>query len=247
MLAIMASLTSLVWAFSFLAVVIFMFSIFFLSGICSHLKDSGYDNSARKEFSEWYGSLPKTMFALLVAISGGTDWIDIMSPLVSVSWTYQAVFVFYVSFTVIGVLNVLVGVFMESASDYRDRDLTVQAEIERLDSFVAEMLDLFDEFHPEHEGFITWEEFNTYLHVEHVEAYLSSHMLETTHARMLFKMLDHDNNGHISIHEFVIGMLRLRGGAKTYDNRVLMHELNVIRRDATEIKAELSHLRSSLR
>ena len=38
---------------------------------------------------------------------------------------------------VFGVLNVLVGVFLESANEFRDRDLTVQAEVDRLDSFLG--------------------------------------------------------------------------------------------------------------
>ena len=36
---------------------------------------------------------------------------------------------------VFGVLNVLVGVFLESANEFRDRDLTVQAEVDRLTVF----------------------------------------------------------------------------------------------------------------
>jgi len=148
-----------------------------------------------------------------------------MEPMKSISWVWQIIFAMYVVFCVVGVLNVLTGVFMESALNYQDRDIAVQDEIDRLDSFVTEMMALYQEFNPGHGEFIEWETFHAYLQEERVEAYLSSHMLETTHARMLFKMLDVDGNNKISIYEFVVGMLRLKGAAKTYDTRVLLREI----------------------
>jgi len=140
---------------------------------------------------------------------------------------------------------VLTGVFLESAQDVHDRDLTVQAEIERLDSFVQEMLDLFTEFVPDHQGTISWEQFEDYIRQEQVEAYMSSHMLETTHARLLFRMLDVDMSGAISVDEFVIGMLRLKGGAKTYDMRLLLHEVSAMKTSINALQKKLTTLSRS--
>lgn len=242
MMSIMASFASLAWAFVFLLMLIFMFSIFFLNGASDYMKEHNYDDEIRKSFAHWYRSLPQTMYSLLVAISGGTDWIDIMHPVKRISVTYQLVFTFYVLFVTMGVVNVLTGVFMESAADFKDRDDTVQSEIRRLDNFVEEMLTLYDEFHPEHGGEITWERFQDYLQQEQVEAYLSSHMLETTHAKLLFHLLDHDNDHVITVYEFVIGMLRLKGPAKTYDNRVLLDQVTSLRSSMKEIQTSLSFL-----
>jgi hypothetical protein len=239
MLSIMASFSSLAWAFLFLFLLIFTFSIFFLNGATEHMKNNSYDDVVRQSFIIWYKDLPETMFSLLVAISGGTDWIEVMQPVKKISPLYQIVFTFYVLFVVVGVLNVLTGVFLESANDFRDRDLTVQDEIQRLDNFVEEMLGLFYEFHPDAAGDIGWEDFHAFLQQEHVEAYLSSHMLETTHARLLFKMLDHDGSGTINLYEFVIGMLRLKGGAKTYDSRVILHEITCLRNHMKDIQKQL--------
>merc|ERR1719491_1893302 len=102
------------------------------------------------------------------------------------------------------------------------------------------MLDLYSEFHPHHDGFITWDEFQEYIHQEHVEAFLSSHLLETTHARLLFKMLDDDQNGVISLYEFVIGMLRLKGASKTYDARLLLREVSALRNSMDAMLQEFS-------
>merc|ERR1711988_321314 len=126
MLSILSSLASLSWAFFFLMLIMYMFSIFFLNGASEHMKKHNYDNAVRATFRDWYRSLPQAMFALLASISGGTDWITIMEPLGEIHWGYRVVFTFYVFFVVVGVLNVLTGVFLESAQDVHDRDLTVQ-------------------------------------------------------------------------------------------------------------------------
>jgi len=246
MLSIMASITSLMWAGAFLGLINFIFSIFFLNAAVEHIKNNNFDNDVRDTFTFWYKSMPRTMYSLLIAITGGTDWVQIMGPVENISWAYQAVFTFYVIFVVVGVLNVLTGVFLESAADIHDRDLIVQGEIDSLDGFVEEMLGLFNEFMGDedgcHDGQLTWEAFQSYIRHEHVEAYLSSHMLDTSHAYLLYKMLDYDNTGTVSLNEFVLGMLRLKGAAKTYDARVLLHQIDKLRCSMTTVEQQISSL-----
>jgi len=242
MLSIQQCFASLAWALTFLCLINFMFSIFFLNGASEYIRYHNYETDVRDSFRDWYRSLPQTMFALVASISGGVDWIEVMHPVREISWTYQVVFTFYVVFVVIGVVNVLTGVFLESAREVKDRDLIVQCEMEHLDSFVEEMFIFFKEFRLDSAGNISWEAFEDFIHQERVEAYLSSHLLETTHARLLFKMLDSDNNGSISIYEFVIGMLRLKGAAKAYDSRVLLHQISTLRKSVHSVEDLLVRL-----
>merc|ERR1719272_655998 len=126
--------------------IMFMFSIFFMQGAVAYIKDVDYDNNVRAGFALWYGSLYESMFSLLAAILGGADWMEILRPLRQVSEIYSITFAFYIVFTVVGVLNILTGVFLDSAKDFKDRDLIVQEEFTRMDNFVCEMLELFHEF-----------------------------------------------------------------------------------------------------
>lgn len=202
-----------------------MFSVFFMQGAAFYIKDHDYDSQLQAEFAEWYGSLYGTMFSLFAAVLGGADWLDILRPLVQISEVYKIAFAFYIFFVVVGVLNVLTVVFLDHAQDYQDHDIVVQDEISRMDSFVCEMLDFFREFDPKQTGHISYEAFATCIHDERVQAYLQSHMLDTTHADMLYLMLDTENAGAISIHDFIIGMLRLKGVAKELDAKVLLYEV----------------------
>merc|ERR1719199_2190920 len=90
------------------------------------------------------------------------------------------------------------------------------------------MLELFNEFDPHQSGTISHENFLNYIGNEAVQAYLSSHWLDTTHADMLYHLLDQGDLGEVNIHDFILGLLRLKGGAKELDVRVLLHEVRKV-------------------
>jgi hypothetical protein len=229
MLSITASLMSLMWALVFLALIMYLVSVFFVQGTTTAILNNRFSDEELEEAQIWYGTLPNAMFSLLCAFTGGIDWIEVHRPVASISWMYSCSFIFFIVFVDVGVLNVLTGIFVEKASDFHDRDLTVHCELRKLDEFVKEMLQLFNEFDPEHQGYITKDKFAHYLHNDRVEAFLASRQLDTTHARLLFQMLDHNASGRISIYEFVMGMLKLRGQARAYDVRVLLYEAACLR------------------
>merc|ERR1740138_850530 len=90
-------------------------------------------------FAQLYGSVLRTMFTLLLAISGGDDWVTLTHPLAPISKLYVALFTVYVVFMVFGCLNVLTGVFVAAASEIIDRDLVIQDEMLKRDAFVNDM------------------------------------------------------------------------------------------------------------
>lgn len=224
--------------------IMFMFSTFFMQGAVAHIKDTNYDDAVRSGFARWYGSLYDSMFSLLAATLGGADWLEIMEPLADITEVYRLTFAFYIVFVVVGVLNVLTGVFLDSAKDVKDRDLTVQQEMARMDGFVAEMLELFHDFDPGQTGLISKENFRTYIGDERVQAYLLSHELDTTHANMLYHLLDEKDAGDIDIHDFVLGMLRLKGSAKEVDTRVLLHELRNVKHSVQSLTSKWQSMTS---
>lgn len=241
-LSMMASFGALLWAFCFLAVIVFFFAIIFLHGINEHMRSSGYSEAFFQSCSRWYSSLPGAMHSLLIVVIGGADGTTIMAPLIEISPVYTGVFTFYVMFVVVGVLNVVTSIFLQNAQGFNDRDITIHNELQKFESFVVQMLELFAEMNPgrdvlelfaelddDHEGTVTWEVFLDFLDREEVEAFLAAHMLETSHARSLFKMLDRDRTGVITVSEFVIGMWRLKGPGKSYDNRWMLHQLYKIK------------------
>jgi len=188
--------------------------------------DDTDDSSARILVNKWYDSLPRTMLTLLQCITSGVDWDEVARPLQNGGWVYMAIFAFYITFVVIGVLNVLTGIFVERAQALSgmDRDLLVQSEMKRDNAFLEQMRNIFEEADADASGSITWTEFKKYLENDEIRAYLSAQQLDACDARQLFDLLDVDGTLEVSMPDFIMGLLRLRGMAKSVDLVALLKE-----------------------
>lgn len=228
--SIIQSLVSLAWAGALLLVIMYIFTICFMHGLTVYLHDMAEGelktSKVTSVLQELYGSIGNAMFSLLMAISGGVDWIVLVEPLAEVSWVYQVLFAFYVLFVLIGVLNVLTSVFVERANELSrlDRDLVIQSEMVSNEAFLNEMQAIFQEVDAHCTGKITWQDFHEYLQNEHVQAYFATQQLDTSDARELFNLLDVDQNEEVTVEEFVMGCMHLRGQAKSSDVATLLRE-----------------------
>lgn len=230
--AIMASMASLTWCFIFLALTIYMFSILFLQGLVNGLREMESGSEERLEAirltETWYGSMGDCMFHLLAAVTGGVDWLEVREPLVYAGGLYTAAFLLYVLFITLGVMNVLTGVFLSSADDYKDKYAIIQNQQIKRDQFITHMLSIFKEMDTKGTGSIDWPTFFTAMRDDVVQAYLAAHHLEPSHAKILFDLLDEDNTGSINVVDWVMGMVRLKGEAKAIDARVIQRELGML-------------------
>merc|ERR1740129_2358634 len=229
LLSILACIASLMWALGLLFLIMFLFSMLFLQAATAFLEDKTNFDAHHAEFEEWYSGLFRTMFSLLLAITGGTDWLAIVDPLKAIHWTYQVIFSFYILFVIFGVVNVLTGVFLENAAEFMDRDLMVQGQLVRMENFVSEMMHLFREFDPDNTGRVDNEELYQYLKLEKVQAYLAAHNLDCTHAAALVGLIDSNNTEGVDLREFILGMLRLRGGAKSVDLQLIDFKIDALK------------------
>jgi len=228
LLSIFNALHSLFWAFALLVLIMFVFSIAIMQTLVHHLEETLADGRTISDLKKWYGTLPLTMYSLMRAISGGADWGDMVSPLADISQWYQVMFTLYVVFVVFGVLNVLTGVFVQTAGEIIDRDLIVESEEARAEGFMKEMKSLFDEFDTDKTGKLSWTKFHTYIKKEKVQAYLSARGLDCSDASTLFKLLAQDANEEVDIMKFILGCIRLRGNARSIDLMVLRMELQTV-------------------
>merc|ERR1719486_1336235 len=107
---------------------------------------------------------------------------------------YSLLFAFYVIFVVIGVLNVLTGIFVERACELNglDRDLVIQAESLRREAFIDEMKYIFTEVDGDKQGTISWKEFRDYCKNPATQAYLATHHIDASDARNLFRHFEKD-------------------------------------------------------
>lgn len=249
--SIVQSLVSLSWALVLLLLVMYLFTICFMHGISMYLHDGGRAD-VQKDLVLWYGSIGDTMFALLLAVTGGEDWIKLVEPLSQISVFYQVLFSFYVLFVIIGVLNVLTSAFVQRACELSrlDRDLVIQSEMISDEAFLNDMKGIFEEVDEDGTGRITWEKFRQYLQNDDVQAYFATQQLDTTDARELFNLLDVNKNEEVGIEEFIMGCKRLRGQAKSSDMASLLRENKRAgaksQRQLRKVEAQVRALRQGL-
>lgn len=246
------SLMSLMWALVLLVLVMYLFSIvcvqgayFYLSGdwlvspdFSVQTDDLSHDE-LRRMLELNFRSILRAIFAMLACISGGVDWYRVVQPLMCISPVYTFAFSFYIVFVLFGVLNVMSAVFVEHALKIRDRDLLIQSEMSQTDTFMKDMLELFQEADSNNNGWLTQEELHAYLMDPRVAAYMSGMQLDVSDVASMFELLDANQSGGVEMHEFVLGTHRLKGHARCLDVIRLFQVMTSLQEQLNNIQAVL--------
>merc|ERR1712190_373591 len=113
-----------------------------------------------------WGTLPDSMLTLFMSISGGVSWLDVCMCLREVEVPWLLVFLMFITFTYFAVLNVVTGVFCQSAieSAAHDQEAMLQAFISNKMLYISRFKALFAQMDQDDSGYISKEEFLT--HVE---------------------------------------------------------------------------------
>merc|ERR1712190_100847 len=75
------------------------------------------------------------------------------------------------------------------------------------------------------DGKLTWDEFQVFFGNPLIRSYMASLQIDTQESFHLFQMLD-DGEGSVTVKEFVQGVLRLKGSARSQDVVSIMHDTN---------------------
>jgi len=225
-----ASFVDLLWALLVVVLIVFIFSIIFNNGVASHfdsidITDAKAVDSASKIAVE-FGSLYDSMCALWAAISGGNDWMY-YGQLLRMNGDGEIYFLilnFYVAFCVVGMFNVVTGVFVDSAVCTRTQDEIVQGYIEEMKSMTDAIKSFLKEADTDCSGTLSFDEFQWHMNDPHVRAYFNGLDIDPDEAKVIFTLLDSDNSGDIQIEELVNGTIKLKGYATKLDMMALMYD-----------------------
>lgn len=245
--SILVTLKSLVWAMLLLIMIIYLFAILFTQAISEHLagKPVGESDDGCSEenstylLQRYWGSIMTSMTTLYQAISGGVSWDVVAYPLYQVHTTLFLLFCVFIAFAYFAVLNVVTGVFCQSAieSTQRDQDLQVQAMVANRKMYVDKIQKLFKNIDSQDSGYLTLKEFEEHLAEPAVQAYFATLELDTADAWTLFKLIDCEKANKVDVNEFIDGCMRLKGSAKSIDIACIMQENKWMRRKITDFIA----------
>jgi len=223
-----SALNALLWSSIMVFVILILFAVWFAEGTLIHcVTENLLTDNETMDLRDKFGGVSRAILSLFMAMSGGDDWGLIYEPLRSLPWTYQAGFLFFITFAVIALMNVVTAVFVESTMQRsrNDRELMTQNEIKNKKEFLETMASVFNELDDDHDGSVNLTELETQLKIPRIGAYFSSLGVEADQVHKLFYLLDADGSGNVDSDEFMYGCLRLKGEAKSLDMAILHREV----------------------
>jgi len=215
--SIIGSMRSLCWTIILLVLMMYLIGVYLTQLVTDHKADNELDPGEHQSLTQHYGSLLRSILTLFQSISGGIDWDDGVSPLMSSMSPWLALlFSFYIAFAIFALMNIVTGVFVESALQTAKDDKEL--------FLLHHVRNLFVNADTDRSGRITWPEFQKQVENPSMNMYFKAIDLDKEEARDLFRLIDIDESGTIDAEEFVNGCFRLRGPAKAIDLATLMHE-----------------------
>eukprot|EP00415_Alexandrium_ostenfeldii_P000262 UN0262 len=177
------SLRSLAWTLFLLFGLTFVFAVILTQLVTDHKVQ--YSEEGREDMEELlylFGSLDRSMLCLYETISEGMHWHEVVEPLMEQCGRWWAlVFIIYMSFTLFALMNVVTGVFCESAIRTADED--------KRQVLMLQMQELFLQADDDGSGTISAEEFEAHLKDPHMLMYLTAIDVNPEEARLLFALL----------------------------------------------------------
>jgi hypothetical protein len=228
--ALLNSFTCLMWAFALMLLIVFIFGIIFDGGVSTYLDGVDINQASEvakaEQIADNFGTLYKTMVTLYASIMGGQDWMEYGHQLQSLEYgdAYLLLFIFYIGFCCVGMLNVVTGIFVDSAVCTRTDDEVVDCFKEDQRRTSEEVRRIFQEGDTDKSGTLTLEELISQLENPWVKAYFSGLDIDPSEARIIFTLIDTDGSNAVSIDEFVDGTMKLKGSAKSIDVLSLMYD-----------------------
>jgi len=185
----------------------------------STVQEGAICKEVRQSLEENWNGMWVAIRSLIYAISGGADWGDLAAPFWQMGPFPGFLFGVYVLVSTLGLLNVLVGIFVQEASELAnwDNDLLVDGIVEKKEKHAREIKALFDSIDLEKTGWLSLEDLSTSLENPRISAFFEHLDVDVSKVEVLFKLLDFDGNGKITKDEFVTGIAQLQGKGNPED------------------------------
>jgi len=232
MVQIIGTLRAAFWALVLLVMILYVFGMIFAQICSEHIANTEPD----PQIIKYWGTVPRSMYTLYKCVTGGLDWEWVAEDLSKVHWFWVVVFNIYLSFVVFAVLNVVVGVFCQSAieSAAHDYENIINVKIREKANFKRKVKQLFEDIDSSGDGCITFFELEKELDKDNIRAYFEYLGISPGDAWDLFKILDEDESSFIELDEFISGCLRLKGHAKVIDIEKLQYDNRHMRKKLME-------------
>lgn len=238
-LSIIGSLRALVWAMLLLFLFLYVVGIFITQLVLDYrlLKPEASEAASalggRLEYL--FGSLGDTILSVYKGVTGGIDWGDLLEPLEAALGFYIVpLFMLYIAFACLCMLNVITGVFVESALACTKQDNHV--------FLMSQLKAVFDAGDLDGDHKISAVEFYLSVDTPQIQSVFTQLDLPVKDAEWIFEILDESGDGNLSIEEFVKGCQALASPPKMIDLHAMKVDHEKARAETRKQRAKVESL-----
>jgi len=202
-----------------MALILYIFGLVFLQAATAALPDKSLDAVTRGQLLDYFGSVYKSMLTLYMATTGGADWGPMASPLVAAGDGYYYLFLFYISFLSMAIMNVVMGLFVDAAmkATEKDRIEMIREAADDRAIFEDSVVELFREYDTDENGLMDRAELSESYQHPKMQAFLNHLDVSDSEVNALFEILDKRGSGEVPVRDLVQGCFRVSRGAKSID------------------------------
>eukprot|EP00747_Dinoflagellata_sp_TGD_P188521 gnl/TRDRNA2_/TRDRNA2_47653_c0_seq1.p1 gnl/TRDRNA2_/TRDRNA2_47653_c0~~gnl/TRDRNA2_/TRDRNA2_47653_c0_seq1.p1 ORF type:complete len:681 (+),score=131.64 gnl/TRDRNA2_/TRDRNA2_47653_c0_seq1:125-2044(+) len=222
---ISAAFKSMVWILLLLVLVIYSYSIFVVLSI-GHTQNDAWEGK-----EEYFGTIKNSMLTLF-SMCILAEWSEVVRPVWEFEPVMVGVFISFVLFTTLGILNVIVGVIVEQTTEAAAKEHASDVEAKRKQQMdhVKELVRVMLEIDDDSDGTITIGEIAAEENSEVILPVMDSLGLPPGFKPAdLHLMLDQDGAGVLTSKEFLEGMFRMVFGNDFHRTCMFQLSLNQVK------------------
>mmetsp|Transcript_47688 Transcript_47688/g.111662 ORF Transcript_47688/g.111662 Transcript_47688/m.111662 type:complete len:549 (+) Transcript_47688:39-1685(+) len=243
-LSIVSTMSSLLWTLVLLFLLFYSFSVIIMQMVSDYCRYLAVIRSSDKN------AVPECPESLRLYWPGVAEQRRGKGPILcSVSVLAVAVLIFYIIISFFTILNVVTGVFVNTAIERAsyDRDIASLKALQRRTEQMKELQEAFEDIDEGQTNEVRMQDIERATSLDRLGACMQALDISAEDVKTLFTLIDTDNSGAVDLEEFVSGCMQLHGPAKSlqiakmsYDNKRIKEAIQHITYQVLEVNRKLT-------
>eukprot|EP00746_Dinoflagellata_sp_MGD_P130881 gnl/MRDRNA2_/MRDRNA2_64724_c0_seq1.p1 gnl/MRDRNA2_/MRDRNA2_64724_c0~~gnl/MRDRNA2_/MRDRNA2_64724_c0_seq1.p1 ORF type:complete len:398 (-),score=59.89 gnl/MRDRNA2_/MRDRNA2_64724_c0_seq1:8-1144(-) len=238
---ISGSIGALGWSMVLLGLIQTIAALFLSQLLLEVVNDESRDMDIRMHCYQYFGSSLRAWLTMFEITMAPGAWAKIGRPIMEkVNGGYGFFFVAYVAGVTFAVIRVITAVFLRETLQVanNDSELAIADKLSQKSKYKEEVKNLFAEVDTSGDGQVSIREFEEIMQNPRMKTWLSVIGLEVNEVDGLFHLLD-NGDGCITFEEFLGGVARVKGGARSVDVMTLLYENQKLNNRILELRDDV--------
>lgn len=245
---ISGSIGALGWSMVLLGLIQIIGALFLSQVLHDVIENESRDMETRMHVYTYYGSALRAWLTMFEITFAPGAWAKVGRPLMEeVHGAYSLFFVAYVAGVTFAIIRVITAVFLRETLQVasNDSELAIASKLTQKNKYKKEVQQLFTAADKSGDGHVSLPEFEQILENPNVKTWLSVLELEVHEVDGLFHLLD-NGDGYITFEEFLAGVVRLKGAARSVDVMTMLYENQKMTTRILQLQEDILNIRNRL-